>query len=112
MALLDRIKHVGVSVVRPLAQQTINNYVAEHRAELIEALERCQVERGRAWLNALCDEYPIAAGFVTLAMRGTPEQAIVSIAIFDEELARELAQHIDVLKQLQAAWNAAGTSEV
>jgi hypothetical protein len=102
--LVNRIAATAQAYVQDELRSHIGRYIDAHRDELIDALRTAEHERGRQWLHALCAEYPLAAGIVTMLMRGTPEQAIVNIERFDPKLARSLAQHIDNFKKLQQHW--------
>jgi hypothetical protein len=107
---LNRLFTAGQSFVQAELRARIGSYIAEHRSELVEALETAQHERGRQWLLAFCAEFPLAAAIVTIAMNGTPEQAVVNVSQFDPELARELVTHMDSFKNLQRHWQSAGQS--
>jgi hypothetical protein len=103
---LNRLVAAGQSFVQSELRAQIGKYVADHREELIEALQTAQHERGREWLRALCAEYPAAAFLVSMLMNQTPAEAIVNVERFDPVLAKQLAQHLGTFENLQRHWRA------
>jgi|GEM_PF-6588725 len=106
MGLLDQIQ----SSLGRLATGAMSRWLGEHREELIVMLETAQVERARGLLFSVCEEFPAAAGIVTMLMRGTPQQALSNIAIYDPDLAARLSDHIGTFEKLQAAWRDGATA--
>ena len=76
----------------------------EHREEILQFLRTAEEERGAALLHDICRRFPPAAAIVTSLMGGSAEDAINSVAAFDQKLAQELRANMSSFRKLQEAY--------
>lgn len=107
LSIGDQLKQVA-GVVQGAATQmaagAVKSWMVDHRAELMEVIQQAQTERGAALLHELCRKVPIVAGFVSMAMNGSPDMAIAAIGSFDRGLGDQLKQHRANVVKLQEYW--------
>jgi hypothetical protein len=105
------IRQVGLaaqaSATQLLAGGT-KKWMLDHREELLTVIEQAKTERGAQLLNEFCKQFPVAAGIVAVAMKGTPEMAIAAISFYDEELANRLRPMRANIELLQGSLAARG----
>lgn len=96
------------SIIQESTQQIIRGGIRvvlqDHREQILQFLKTAQSDRGAALLYDICDRVPAAAGLITMMMKGTPEQAVSNIALFDAGLAAEIQNNMGNFRKLQEAW--------
>lgn len=106
-SIADTIKRVGSFIqdnAAQLAAGAAKSWLAAHREELLVVIQQAKTERGAALLEQFCKEVPLVAGAITLAMKGTPQMAILAISVYDPSLAEELGKHQANFEKLQQYW--------
>jgi hypothetical protein len=96
------------SIIRQSTQQLISGGIKmaleENREQILQFLKTAESDRGAALLYDICNRVPAAAGIITMLMNGTPEQAVISIAHFDPDMAEQIQSNMSNFRRLQEAW--------
>jgi hypothetical protein len=99
--VLSNLARAGQAYAEQVMAGAAKKWITEHREELLSAIQYAQAERGAALIHQFCREVPLAAGLVTLAMRGSPDMAIAAISTYDAALGEQLRQHRGNLEKIQ-----------
>jgi hypothetical protein len=106
-SIADTLKQLGNTLrtnAAQLATGAAQSWLEENREELMQVIAQAQTERGAALLHEFCQKVPLAAGVVTLAMKGTPEQAILAISVYSPSLGEQMKGHRKNIATLQEYW--------
>jgi len=103
----ETLRQVGSHIQANAAQLVTGaaqSWLEENREELMQVIAQAQTERGAALLHEFCRKVPLAAGVVTLAMKGTPDQAIMAISMYSPALGEQMKEHRENIATLQEYW--------